>query len=86
LLLTSLLTGVLADFSHPLIRDIAPLDAPLLALVIPWFIFEVLTNGEEIGWRGYGYILPRLQAKYSALVASLIVGVIVYAIELHLAA
>jgi membrane protease YdiL (CAAX protease family) len=74
LLLTSWLTRVPADFSHPMIRDVVPLDAPLLALVLPWLVFEILTNGEEWGWRGY--VLPRLQAKYSALVASLIVGAI----------
>ncbi len=72
--LTAWLTGVPADFSHPMIRDVVPLDAPLLMLVVPWMLFEVLTNGEEMGWRGY--VLPRLQAKYNALVASLIVGVI----------
>jgi membrane protease YdiL (CAAX protease family) len=74
LLLTSWLTRVPADFSHPMIRDVVPLDAPLLALVLPWLVFEILTNGEEWGWRGY--VLPRLQAKCSALVASLIVGAI----------
>lgn len=73
-LLTSWLTRVPVDYSHPMIRDVVPLDAPLLVLVIPWILFEILTNGEEMGWRGY--ILPRLQAKYNALAASLIVGVI----------
>jgi uncharacterized protein len=72
--LTSWLTRVPVDFSHPMVRDVVPLDAPLLALVIPWILFEVLTNGEEIGWRGY--VLPRLQAKYNALISSLIVGVV----------
>ena len=74
ILLTSWLTRVPVDFSHPMIRDVVPLDAPLLTLVLPWLIFEILTNGEEWGWRGY--VLPRLQAKYNALTASLIVGVI----------
>jgi membrane protease YdiL (CAAX protease family) len=72
--LTTWLTGVPADYSHPMIRDVVPLDAPLLALVVPWLVFEILTNGEEMGWRGY--VLPRLQAKYNALVSSLIVGAI----------
>lgn len=73
-LLTSWLTRVPADYSHPMIRDVVPLDAPLLALVIPWLIFEILTNGEEMGWRGY--VLPRLQARHNALVSSLVVGAI----------
>lgn len=72
--LTSWLAGVPVDYSHPMIRDVVPLTAPFLALVVPWFLFEIITNGEEMGWRGY--ILPRLQARHNALVASLIVGVI----------
>ena len=72
--LTAWLTGVPADYSHPMIRDIVPLDWPLLSMIIPWILFEVFTNGEEMGWRGY--VLPRLQAKYNALVSSLILGVI----------
>jgi membrane protease YdiL (CAAX protease family) len=73
-LLTSWLTRVPTDFSHPMIRDVVPLDAPLLALIVPWILFEVLTNGEEMGWRGY--VLPRLQARYNALISSLIGGAI----------
>lgn len=74
MLLTVWLTGEPVDFSHPMVRDIVPLSAPLFVFVVPWFIFEILTNGEEMGWRGY--ILPRLQTKYNALTASLIIGVI----------
>jgi len=73
-LLTAWLTHAPIDFSHPMIRDFVPLDAPLPALVFLWLILEILTNGEEWGWRGY--VLPRLQAKYSALTASLIIGMI----------
>lgn len=73
-LLTSWLVRVSVDYSHPMIRDVVPLDAPLLVLVVPWMLFEILTNGEEMGWRGY--VLPRLQAKYNALTSSPIVGVI----------
>ena len=73
-LLTPLLTGIPVDYSHPMIRDVVPLEAPLLALIVPWILFEILTNGEEMGWRGY--VLPRLQARYNGLVSSLIVGMI----------
>jgi membrane protease YdiL (CAAX protease family) len=71
------LTGVAPDFSTIMAYKIfgeSAAVAPLLLFVLPFFVIDFIANGEEIGWRGY--VLPRLQAKYSALGASLIVGVV----------
>jgi membrane protease YdiL (CAAX protease family) len=45
---------------------------PALAFVSIYMMITVAL-GEEVGWRGYA--LPALQARYSALLASLILGV-----------
>lgn len=69
-----LLGGAVPDFGQTLGRQIV---GPSLALwlAVPLFLlFGVLTNGEEIGWRGYAQ--TRLQDRWSALAASLLVGAV----------
>jgi CAAX protease family protein len=53
-----------------------PADTNPLLLIVPVFIGVFFQAGlaEEIGWRGFA--LPRLQARYNALVSSLILGVL----------
>jgi membrane protease YdiL (CAAX protease family) len=47
-----------------------------LSSVVPMFIMLTIFAGmgEEFGWRGFA--MPRLQARYNALVSSLIVGLV----------
>ncbi len=72
--LNAALTGTPADFTKIMVDQLRPPGFSRLAFLIPFFLTDLISNGEEIGWRGY--VLPRLQAKHSALVAALITGVI----------
>jgi membrane protease YdiL (CAAX protease family) len=73
-LLNAAFSATPTDFSSVMAYKIFGPSANLPLLILPWFLYEVFTNGEEIGWRGY--VLPRLQAKHTALVSSLILGLV----------
>jgi len=62
--LFSLFGGPAVDFSR----------YPPVYMIIPMIILLTVLNGigEELGWRGF--MLPRLQSRYSALVSTLILG------------
>jgi membrane protease YdiL (CAAX protease family) len=68
------LTDVPPDFRTVMAHQIFGKSAYLPFFVLPFFLTDLIANGEEIGWRGY--VLPRLQAKHSALTSTLILGVI----------
>ena len=53
---------------------LAMIGALPTVLALSAYMFIQVGIGEEIGWRGYA--LPKLQAGYSALVSSVILGVI----------
>lgn len=72
--LNAALTQTSVDFSKVLAYQLFGPSVNLALLIVPFFLFDAIANGEEMGWRGY--VLPRLQANYSALTSSLILGVI----------
>jgi membrane protease YdiL (CAAX protease family) len=67
-------TGSPVDFSNAAAHMIFGASAKLSLYILPFFLFDFLTNAEEMGWRGY--VLPRLQIRHSALISSLVLGAI----------
>lgn len=51
-----------------------PAPAQALAAFAPTFLVYLLLNTEELAWRGY--VLPRMQVRWSPLVAALLLGAI----------
>ncbi len=79
--LGALLGRPLPDFANPPVVSQYPLplevmQAGFLVLLPTVFVIQTLGSslGEELGWRGFA--IPRLQAGQSALVASLILGLL----------
>lgn len=62
-----------AGFSGELQLGIGRLT-PSTGLLMTFLTYLVAAIPEEVAWRGF--VLPRLQARYSALVSSLIIGVL----------
>ena len=68
-----LLGGAMPDFTQPFARQVVG-SLDLLTALPLFFLFNVLINAEEIGWRGYA--TPRLQVRHTALTAALVVGIV----------
>lgn len=69
-----LLGGPPVDWSAALARDLFGDSATMWLFVLPFFLVDALTNGEELAWRGF--VLPRLQGRHGALLSSVLLGAV----------
>ena len=67
-------TGRPPDFRSVVAYRLFGRDAVLWPMVLPFFLVDLVTNGEEIGWRGF--VQTRLQSKFKPLPAAWIVGAV----------
>ncbi len=68
------ISGSKFDFSRSAAVGIFGDSDMILLFVIPFFLVDLLTNGEELAWRGF--VLPRLQTHNSALLSSILLGAV----------
>lgn len=72
--LAAVLSGGMPDLSNVFAQDLFGPTAMLWVFVVPFFLFDAVANGEELGWRGYA--LPKLLQRHGALIASMILGLV----------
>lgn len=74
MLLGKWILGASIDFSKIFALQIFDNSEQLWLFVVPFFLVDLITNGEEIGWRGF--VLPRLQVRLSPFASSILLGMI----------
>jgi len=74
MLLQAAISGVPPDMDDTLSHTVFSGTDSIWLFFVPFLIVDALTNGEELAWRGF--VLPRYQARFNALVSSLVLGVI----------
>ncbi len=72
--LHAIFTGIPPEFRSARLVGLFGISPKLVLWGVAAFVIDAVTNGEEIGWRGYA--LPRLQSRYHALYSALVLGLV----------